>query len=470
MSVRLELGAGATILNANVGDAVNRQLDAQLAGIRDLFAAETRAPYRKLVGYLRAWTRSHEQKKDINQVLKLAKKARGEFDVLVTIGIGGSDLSARVYHDVLNHSFHNELTKEARGGAPEVYFTGDTFDPRRLRDLLDMLEQRRLLGKTLFNVISKSGRTGETIASMMIIRDRIQTSLKSSNAEAWRKQVVATSGLNDQSALFTMHQKGKFYGNTVLSVPDGVGGRYSAFSPVGLFFVAMTAGVGETPESRIADAISGIESAHETFFDGDNDLYALARWLHLAENWGGKNTLLFYNYADNKPLGDWVVQLYEESIQERGQGLNLISACGPTGNHSILNGVVGGARDKVALFLKWDDLGDDLVIPTKTGIGGELSVFEGKRMGQIQTASYQGTAEDLSANGVPNATLFIDKRDTKNLCYLMRFLMDTVAVKGRLQGLHLNDAGEIDFENELTYLQFGVEGYKERTRRIAGTM
>jgi hypothetical protein len=41
-----------------------------------------------------------------------------------------------------------------RGGAPEVYFTGDTFDPFRLCGLIEMLKQRGLLDRTLFSVIS----------------------------------------------------------------------------------------------------------------------------------------------------------------------------------------------------------------------------------------------------------------------------------------------------------------------------
>ena len=52
----------------------------------------------------------------------------------------------------------------------------------------------------------------------------------------------------------------------------------------------------------------------------------------------------------------------------------------------------------------------------------------------------------------------------------MRVLMDCVAVKGRLQALHVNDAGIVDFAKELTYCQDGVEGYKERTRQIAASI
>ena len=87
-------------------------------------------------------------------------------------------------------------------------------------------------------------------------------------------------------------------------------------------------------------------------------------------------------------------------------------------------------------------------------------------MSQIQTASYRGTAMDFTENGVPNATLILPKRDIGNVCRLMRTLMDTVAVKGRLQGLHLEDT-QLAVERELTYRQDAVEGYKQRTREFS---
>ena len=211
--------------------AAQQKVDTALQRIHLLFQDETEAPLAELEHGLRAWTRSHLQSEDIAQVAALATRAREMFSVLVTIGVGGSDLSARVFHDSFNHPCHNLLSVEERGGAPEVYFTGDTFDPRKLTGLLEMLKSRNLLDKTLFNVISKSGTTAETMATLMIIRDAL-------GDVNWQQQVLATTGLTTDSVLFRMHEQAPFYGDTLLPVPDGVGGRFSAFSPVGLFFLA----------------------------------------------------------------------------------------------------------------------------------------------------------------------------------------------------------------------------------------
>lgn len=96
-----------------------------------------------------------------------------------------------------------------------------------------------------------------------------------------------------------------------------------------------------------------------------------------------------------------------------------------------------------------------------------MAAFGGLRMSAAQSASYLGTARDFSARGIPNATLHVARRDERHLGALMRVLMDTVAVKGRLQGQHVSDAGEVDPAADLTYSQDGVEGYKQRTRDLA---
>ena len=440
--------------------ATQQKVDVDLKKIHVLFQEETSASLAELEGELRAWTRSHLQNEDIDKVIALATRAREEFSVLVVIGIGGSDLSARVFHDSFNHPYHNLLSPEDRGGAPEVYFTGDTFDPRKLTGLLEMLKARNLLQKTLFNVISKSGTTTETMATLMIIQEML-------GGGNWQRQILATTGLTDDSVLFRMHEKSNFYGDTLLPVPDGVGGRFSAFSPVGMFFLAMTAGKDETPETRIRAALAGVKQAHEDFYlsceHQDNVAYQLARWIHLAEVLGGKGSIVFYNYADNNCLGEWFVQLCTESIQERGTGPNVINAKGPTSNHSILNGIISGPRDKVVLFVQWEELGQDLVLPKDTKMDSKLADIEGLSMTHMQTASYRGTALDFSENGVSNATVTLPKRDIRSVCQLMRVLMDTIAVKGRLQDLHLDTDGG----SELTYLQDGVEGYKRNFQSFA---
>ncbi len=103
-------------------------------------------------------------------------------------------------------------------------------------------------------------------------------------------------------------------------------------------------------------------------------------------------------------------------------------------------------------------------MPPETAGIAELERFAGLSLNEIQDAAWHSTAEDFTADGIPNVTLSVGRRDAKHLFCLMRVLMDAVAVKGRLQGLYLDDGFAADYARELTYRQDGVEGYKRRMR------
>jgi len=459
--------AALNLVAGLVCNAHKAELETRLAAIHSEFTSEQQAGYPTLERNLRAWTQSHTRTEDIEAVVALADRVRAAFRVLVVVGIGGSDLGARTLHDALDHPFHNQLTPEERGGAPEIYFTGDTFDPKRLVGLLDLLQARGLLEHTCVNVVSKSGKTGETIAAALVIRER----MISAGMQDWARHFVATTGFTSDSVLFEMNRATPFFG--MLPVPEGVGGRFSFASPVGLFPYAVTAAT-EAPRDRVTRALSGYEEAHRRFLlpwdHPQNVAYRLARWWHLSEQYARRSDMIFCNYADDARLGDWFTQLYEESVQERGQGLNIIGTRGPTGNHSILNGILRGPHDKIVLFVRWNDLGAPVIIPTGSQIGGDLKFFEGLPMQAVQDASCQATMDDYLANGVPAASLTLGRRDGYHLFLLMRTLMDAVAVKGRLQNLAINDHGVADPAADLTYRQDGVEGYKAGTRANAQRM
>ncbi len=463
----LDASAATDILTRGVNTAHIAELDERIAGVLAYFAEEQRAGYETLERNLRAWTQSHLRKEDIDNTISIAERVRQQFSVFILVGIGGSDLGGRTLVDSLDDPFHNQLDPKARFGAPEIYFTGDTFDPRRLLALLDLLEKRGLLDKTCVNVVSKSGKTGETIAAAMVIRERMERA----GIRDWAQHFVATTGQNSESVLYEMNKATPFFG--MLPVPDGVGGRFSYASPVGLLPFAVTAAE-EEPRQRVESAMAGYAEAHRRFLapanSPDNTAAQLARWWHLGEQYGRKSDFIFCNYADDAKLADWFTQLYEESVQERGGGLNVIGMRGPTGNHSILNGILRGPHDKIVLLVRWLDLGEDAPIPMGTGIGGDLKYFEGLPLSAVQDASCRATASDYLSNGVPTAILTVADRDPFNLFLMMRTLMDAVAIKGRLQLLDIAPAGKSDPTTELTYRQDGVEGYKIGTRKNAAGM
>ncbi len=444
----------------------SQQISQQLMEIQNLFRTESDEDK---ISYERAWSIiPNINDKHIEDIISIAEEIRKNCKAFVTVGIGGSDLCARLFHELINPVYFNLM--QDRFGSPEIYFTGDTFDPRGLYGLLRILKEKDILDKTIFHIVSKSGKTAETFASTMIIRQWL--------GDNWQKQVITTTAGDPNSVLFQMHQRKEF--RKLLVMPKGVGGRFSAFTSVGLLLLAVTAMKSETPKIRIEKAIKGVKMASEIFekpyYHQDNIPYRLAGWLHLMESIG-KNIIEFYDYADHRFLADWFVQLYDESVQERGQGLTVRPLRGPTSNHSALNGIVNGPKDKIVLFINWKNLWDSIDGEIEPPIkhyddiqDKELSEFSNLKLSQLQEASYIGTAKDFSNKGVTNATLVIPDRGIESVSALMRILMDTTAIKGRLQGLHFDENGFIDLKHELTYLQDGVEGSKQNTREIVKSM
>src|SRR5262249_40436413 len=141
-SLLFEGSAATEILLRGINPAHVAELDERVRAIQQGFAAEQAAGYVTLEKNLRAWTQSHLRQQEIQDTLALAERIRPRFSVFLLVGIGGSDLGGRTLHDTLDHPFHNQLSAEQRKGAPEIYFTGDTFDPKRLTALLDLLDSR----------------------------------------------------------------------------------------------------------------------------------------------------------------------------------------------------------------------------------------------------------------------------------------------------------------------------------------
>src|SRR4029077_17374074 len=115
---------------------------------------------------------------------------------------------------------------QAPGGRQVV--VADSIDPDAFGALLERLDLKR----TLFNVISKSGETAETMAQFLIVRDLL---LRQLGAVDYVKRLVITTDA-DRGA---MRQVVNDEGFRALAVPAGVGGRFSVLTAVGLLPAAV---------------------------------------------------------------------------------------------------------------------------------------------------------------------------------------------------------------------------------------
>jgi glucose-6-phosphate isomerase len=92
----------------------------------------------------------------------------------------------------------------------------------------------------------------------------------------------------------------------------------------------------------------------------------------LVENKTRFHTNIIFSYSSPlESFNKWYVQLWAESlgkinINGTRQGLTPIGLVGPVDQHSFLQLIMEGVRDKTVTFIKIDDLKDDSLIPVDT--------------------------------------------------------------------------------------------------------
>ncbi|MGX6648934.1 glucose-6-phosphate isomerase [Maricaulaceae bacterium MS644] len=154
----------------------------------------------------RARTRAFSQTLDRDDVLDGHPVRR-----IVNIGIGGSDLGPRMVYDAL---------KAFRRPGMEARFVSN-LDPADLDDALEGADPRT----TLILVVSKSFTTQETLMNARAARAWLAAALGEAGADA---RFAAATAAPDKAKQFGLDEA------RIFPFEDGVGGRYSLWSPAGL--------------------------------------------------------------------------------------------------------------------------------------------------------------------------------------------------------------------------------------------
>ncbi|RKY63531.1 MAG: hypothetical protein DRQ02_12510, partial [Candidatus Latescibacterota bacterium] len=271
--------------------------------------------YNSLVKLEMAWISYYWQeqgRKDFEKIKKTAGRIQKLYDKkevedIVILGIGGSDLGARALHKALNAGEYYNIRRSRDG--PRIHFAGDNFAPDELSAILDSINIR----KTLLIVISKSGTTAETFSAYSFFKEKL---IKALGEDEYASRIIAITGFNDKSLLYNENEKLKQKGKeffAILSVPEGIGGRYSVFSPVGMLY-AKIAGL------DLDKFLKGLRKAYHRYFGPLSEEnypypYKLAKIMYLLNKFDKKNIVVFMPF-DNllEGLSRWYRQLHNESL------------------------------------------------------------------------------------------------------------------------------------------------------------
>ena len=402
----------------------------------------------------------------VEGVRRLVDSRRGRFANLVVLGIGGSALGNIALHEALNPPMHNLQPDDRRGG-PRL-FVLDNVDPDQFNDVLAACESLGGLARTLFNVISKSGETAETAAQFMIVRDMLKSAFGQKHAD----HVVAVT----DPSKGTMRSICDAEGYETLPVPEGVGGRFSVLSPVGLFSAAMC-GINI---DALLDGAADMDGPCASPALSTNPAAQLATVLvELGARNGKTNNVMMPYSSKLRTLTDWWAQLWAESLGKRVEtvagpthvGLTPIRAVGATDQHSQVQLYREGPNDKVICFVEVEEFDQDRAIPSATEDRIEaLQYLEGKSLGALLNAEKQATEFALIESQRPNLTIRMPKVDARHVGQFIYLWEMATAYAGGLLGVNAYDQPAVELGKQATFALMGRTGYDELRAEVSAAL
>jgi glucose-6-phosphate isomerase len=394
----------------------------------------------------------------VKQVRDIAAQITGECENFVVLGIGGSALGNIALQTALNPYLHNLDAAQRKG--PRL-FVFDNVDPMQLGSFLDWIGDK--LDKTIFNVISKSGRTAETAAQFLIIRQLLLDRL---GPAGYKKQIVATTDAKEGTMRKIVNESG--FRN--LEVPDGVGGRFSVLSPVGLLSAAVC---GIDIEGLLAGAKDMDQLVSRT------DFFANPAALNAAINWHyynrGKRISVIFPYAWRlKDLSDWYRQLWAESLGKtkdtKGRdvfvGPTPVNALGTTDQHSQVQLYREGPNDKLFTFLQVKNFDRDVVIGPAPEGTPELNYLAGKQMSRLLNSEKLGTEYALLHDKRPCLTILFDQVNAYTVGQFIYLFEVTTSLAGLLFDINAYDQPAVELGKEATFALMDQPGYEELAEKI----
>lgn len=309
---------------------------------------------------------------------------REKFDQVVVLGIGGSSLGVRTLLQVFDRQ--------------EVIVI-DNVDGLVFQREMDKIKD---WNRTGWVVISKSGTSIETLTALeWVLQIHRQKTLRFDN------RTLVITELTDNSL-------GKWADeNSIprLEIPRDVGGRFSILSPVGMFPAAY---LGLNLEALRQGAIRALQQTTVLTQLMVQFMMSFQRQEWITSFW-------FYN-SRALYLGQWWIQLWAESLAKKynhqGKDAPRVStpqvAIGATDQHSILQQIMEGARDKFVVFWRFGDAEEFGEVLGRSHFQ-ETKSLVGRKMGYLLGVEAEATSQALAMNGISTLNVKMNELNEESL-------------------------------------------------------
>ncbi len=352
---------------------------------------------------------------------------------LVVIGIGGSDLGARAVQQAL----------EVEKPPFRVIFHGDSTDPVAITRLLRSIN----LDETVFNIISKSGETVETISQYIYLKQVVQQS-----TGEWQKHFLFTT--DEKNGI--LREEADREKVATLPIPPTVGGRFSVLTPVGLLpAVAMGVDIRTLVRGAVEFAASTeMRVLAQNFATSQFQLYTQ----------GMKLVVMAPYSVQLEEFARWFRQLWAESLGKDGKGILPIQARGPADQHSQYQFYNQGTSMQSLFFIRIEHAAEDY---TLSGIGvPAVQYLEGHSFHEILNTEQEASALALKKVGRPSAVLSMSKLDADSLGKLFMFFELAVVYVAEMLGVNAFDQPGVEEGKQMMYALMGRAGFEAKRAEI----
>ena len=333
-------------------------------------------------------------------VSKIEEIAKRDFDSVVLVGVGGSSLGVKALYDMLN------LQKE-------LIFL-DNLDPYSIEQNSTRINPNR----SIFIISSKSGTTIETISIYKYILEKF-------NIKSYENFVFITDPNSP------LESYAKEIGAIIFNIPKNVGGRFSVLSAIGLVPLGLCG-------ADIKDLLAGANSAKEQYLDNGDD-GVLQKAYHYATHSSAKINVLF-SYSDRlTSFNEWYVQLWAESLgKKRGYkrvGLTPVGLVGSKDQHSFLQLIMEGVKDKTVTFITIKDHDSTISVPNlKLNFLDGCDFVNSKSIAEVFNAQAHSTMQALASEMISIDELVIDRLDEWHCGWLIYYYELLTSATGLMLG------------------------------------
>jgi len=381
---------------------------------------------------------------EINGYIELGTTIEKKYTDMIVLGIGGSALGIKM----LKNTFLDSINKKSKCNVRVC----DNIDSDTFVTMLDNLN----LKKTMFNIITKSGSTSETLAQMMIVISR----MKSKKIDISKHMVITTTKDN---ALYNFAVENNI---PTCTIPESVGGRFSVLSSVGLLPAVV---MGIDIVKLLNGAKVGMERCKLTNEKNIAFTSAFINYTYLGK---GRTNLVTMPYSDRLSLvPEFFAQLWGESLGKKNNlkgevvyaGQTPIKSLGVTDQHSQLQLYSEGVDDKVIMFMTVDKSNYDEVIDGDIELAKHL---KGTTLKELLDYEYISTAFSLVEVCRPSYTISIPSITEESMGELIVFMEMMTAFMGSLLKVNAFDQPGVELSKIYTKGCLKLKGYEKYGENI----